>query len=316
VSDVDAAMEAARPEKAVVRELWWDLIQEHGDQHDYAASPVYVTLCGAEGRDIQMLIDRGFLGLTEVGSIVPEHSSRVVAIESRPQAILTIKEKFPGLRVIEQPIQNIVAGMDLTNWPQGSYQAVCRGLIINLDLNGSLKAAVHADQIVFPVIRWVEKFALLHATEPALDWFLCLTLNASLDWSEGVVEGVQAFLRENFDTIDNFAEAARAHFGDELFEQVSQGVANLPTLDSDACQRMLMTLVPKRLAHIVSAQGWRVETRRNLRYGGGDTAPMVTWILRFSRDERGFGNPQLVYRDSLDTIHAEVAAIAPDGFLS
>lgn len=292
MTDVDEAMEAGRPEKATVRAIWCDLVAEQIG-HDPSLSPVYVTLCGSEGKDIELLIEKGLVHRTEVGAIAPEHVGRVVAIESRLQAILRIKKKFPGLRVIEQPIQNLVAGMDLTHWPSQTYEKVCRGLIINLDLNGSLRAQEHAGQMVFPVIRWAEKIARVHTQEPRFDWWLCLTLNATIDWTAAVIQAVQAFLSENFALSVEFGHEVRSHLGDEVFQLLNCGQPfDLAGLPADRRQRILMTLVPKRLASDVVAQGWRLETSRNLRYGGdGTAAPMVTWVFRFCRDHRASATP-------------------------
>jgi hypothetical protein len=145
-----------------------------------------------------------------------------------------------------------------------------------------------------------------------------LTLNATIDWAQDVNQGVQAFLAENFEQVPPFGEAAEAHLGEDLYESIAtqQGIS-LTDLGHPDRQRVLMTLVPKKVAHCVTAQGWQVNTTHNMRYGDPPaSAAMVTWVFRFRWDDRSFATPHQVYRESLLGIHSGTAAIGPDGTVS
>jgi hypothetical protein len=311
-------MDEERPEKHVVRDLWGQLVQNKVGDYMDGGPPLYLTLCGAEGRDIETLVDRGVLQLTEVGSIVDEHRARVVAVESSMPAVARLKDKFPGLRVINEPFSNLLSGMEMTTWPKGENAKLWQSHVVNLDLNKALAALSREGQVIFPDVQLIEKIALLHSKEPTGDWWLCLTLNATINWADDVASGVQRFLAENFEAVPDFASAARQHLGDELYEAIVQAPpVELSELPAEDRQCVLMTLVPKKLSISALHHGWRVETSANIRYGGeSGSAPMVTWIFKFCWDPRASTSPQLVYRESLLLIHDEVKVVATDGSIS
>jgi hypothetical protein len=81
---VDRAMAGDRPEKVAVRRLWVAQIRKYhlpiaGADPDL----LLLTLAGAEGREVQFLIDEQVLGVTEVGSLDNDSQGRVVAIEKQ-----------------------------------------------------------------------------------------------------------------------------------------------------------------------------------------------------------------------------------------
>ena len=77
--------------------------------------------------------------------------------------------------------------------------------------------------IRFPVLGWVEKLAQLHADQPRKEWDLCLTLNASIEWSRAVIDGVCNFLAENFGRSLAFSDQCRGMMGDELHADICAG---------------------------------------------------------------------------------------------
>jgi hypothetical protein len=87
---VDQAMAAERAEKATMRSLWAEEVCRMDACDAPDGVPLYVTLAGSEGRDIQALVDRGLVTRTETGAIADEHSLRIVAIERSPTAVVQL----------------------------------------------------------------------------------------------------------------------------------------------------------------------------------------------------------------------------------
>src|SRR2546426_6631576 len=114
---VDAAMDAERPEKTAIRTLWADAAEACHSRYPDAA-PLYLTLSGAHGRDIELMAERGIFQRTEVGGVVAEDAAKICAVESSLEAVLTLRKKFPGLRVRHQPIQDLLRSTSPVIWPE------------------------------------------------------------------------------------------------------------------------------------------------------------------------------------------------------
>jgi hypothetical protein len=132
-------MDEERPEKAIVRSFWLKTVLAYRATYPNDAVPLYLTLSGAEGRDIEALADAGVIRRTEVGGIVAEDQQLVVAIESNAAAVLQLDRKFPGMKILEQPFENLVRSTTLLSWPQGEHIRLCQARVINLDLNAPLR---------------------------------------------------------------------------------------------------------------------------------------------------------------------------------
>jgi hypothetical protein len=304
-----------RPEKKTVRRLWTDLVTEVEGQGGSVPPPLYLTLSGASGKDIEVLVERGLVQRTETGAIDPQHQHKFIAVESNSNAVLTLQRKFPGLKILEVSFPNLVRSASPTAWPDKQDQEFCRARVINLDLNATLVAADQEGQVVFPLLSVVRKLGQIHGLSPQLDWHLCLTLHGEIHWNEDVGRAMQEFLVENCGREPEFAKAVRKLLGDALFDQVTNlSVKDLHGLNVPEQQKLLMVLVPKKIAQLVLDQGWRLATLKNLRYGGtSGRAPMVTWVLHFAWDRRATRTPNAVYCDGLKSVLAEAGQIAEDG---
>ncbi len=315
---VDAAMAEERPEKHTIRGLWLELLQQIDRPDLEVPPPLYMTLSGALGMDIELLSARGLVKKTETGAVHPDHYHKFIAVESSPTAVLALQKKFPGLKILEVSFVNLVRSSSPTAWPTGEHKDLCRARVINLDLNAGLVATEDQGQVVFPLLTVVRKLCQVHALPPQLDWHLLLTIDGRINWTEEVGRAVQAFLAENFRREVEFADGSRGFLGKELYEQIDAiRVQDCGLLDSDNQQALLMLLVPKKIVQLVHDQGWRLVTLRNLRYGGtADRAPMVTWLLHFTWDPRATRTPDAVYRDSLKTVLNGAGRIAQDGSMT
>jgi hypothetical protein len=128
---------------------------------------------------------------------------------------------------------------------------------------------------------------------------------------------VQAFLTENFGLESEFATKCQGLLGQVLYDAIrSNDAVDFARLTRDEQRKVLMAFVPKKLARIGNADGWRVETTRNIYYGEQGEAPMVTWMIDFIWDARTGSVPEQVYRESLRTILAAAGQISADGTLT
>lgn len=310
-------MAADRPEKQVIRDFW---AQQASSVWEKFANdpqvPLYVTLSGAEGKDIKRLADEGLLNLTEVGGIATADQNKIVAVEVNHTAEFELRRRFPGLRTYREGFQNLVSGTGITSFPDKDRKRICRARIINLDLTVPLHGDANEDgELQFPVLTWIKKLCQMHAEPPRLEWCLCLTLQGGITWAPEISNDIQAFLGENFHFEKSFGELSRSFLGDTLYNQIlGQDPLDFRELTQDERQKVLMAFVPKKITQLVHAEGWRVYTRANIRYGGReDHAPMVSWIFEFRWDRRYSRTPRAVYSDSLADVLRSVKAIHPDG---
>jgi hypothetical protein len=316
--DVDEAMAAERPEKQTVRALWVGEVELADGSEPPEPVPLYLTMPGAAGRDIQALVDHGMIDLTETGAIADAERLRLVAVEHSPSAVVELQRRFPGLKILEQPLHSLLHSTSPVTWPVGEHKTLFRAQVVNLDLNGPLGGDVENGQLSFPVLGLVRKLATLHAVSPYVDWTLCLTLHGELAWTKDSEHLACEFLAANFANDATFSEQARAVLGDDLHRAICEdptaaGVCDLPVIDQ---QGVLMVLVPKRIAFDAHREGWAVDTVENLRYGGTRRrAPMVTWVLRFTWDVRASTQPEAVYHDALSRALGRRGSIDVNGNL-
>jgi hypothetical protein len=317
---VTRAMLEERPEKETMRELWASAVMEAIEAgSDGNGSPLYLSLCGAKGLDILKLVERGIISRTETGAIAEEDLGKLYAIESNRSAALTLQDEFGGLEVLENSIENILQMPSDLTVPGKKLRKVLRSKVINLDLNSCLAAELKQNQLQFPVIKMVEKLSRLHAEAPHVDWTLCLTLHAALKFHDGAFTRIAAYLAENFSKAAEYAEASSKLLGGDLYEMLSDGSCEDETakeLSAEKIQALMMALIPKRIISDTHRHGWKVSTRRNLRYGaGGAHAPMVSWILDFEWDGRSSSSPDSLYSESLNNALNGVAEIDSAGQL-
>lgn len=301
-------MAEERPEKQTIRDRW--ITEVVSAEHD-GAEPLYLTLCGAEGYEISMLIDRGILRLTETGAIDDRDADRVVAVESRAEAAVTLRQRFPGLKLRAHPVEQLVQHSNPMSWPRREDRTVCRALHINLDFNKSLSGSMEAGRAVFRDLDVMRKLATIHSTPTPLNWKLFVTFNAAWSWGPEVELALVEFLRENFEIDADFAHRCREFLGEEVFESIKLNTLQADSIDDVGRQRILMVFVPKKIAELVHTEGWLVRTTLNWHYGGyGNVAPMVTWMFAFEWDGRASGS---IYRDSRAAILEHTGSVTSTG---
>jgi len=311
---VDTAMETDRPAKRTVRALWVERVATAA-QEPPTDAPLYLTLPGAAGHDIQALIDADLLHQTETGALASGDVDKVVAVEFDHASIASLQTRFPGLRILEDRLENILHSTRLTVWPTGETKRFLRARVVNLDLNAGLTCEIQASQLRFPIVELVRKIAILHGEDVPLDWTLCLTLDARIHWGHEETQRIRGFLRRNFDRVPNFEDGTRFLLGTDVHGRLfGEDQVDFGALEHPVRQMILMSIVPKAIAYVVHENGWRIETIHNLTYGGEEgAAAMVTWIMSFRWDQRSSTDADIVYQESLDLIHSNCAAISANG---
>lgn len=318
-SPVTLAMADERPEKDTMRELWADCLEPLAAEEferDGSGPPLYLGLCGACGLDILKFVERGIVARTETGAIAETDLGKIVAIEADTEAAEKLRDEFFGLDVFDTKLEQLLQMPSDVAWPGKKLRRILRARMVNLDLNQALEARVKQNQLQFPLVKMIEKFAVLHAQDPHVNWSLCLTLHADLALDPGALGRIASFLAENFEKEETFGAASSGLLGDDLYQQLAQGKCPddfFDDLQPDDIQSLLMALIPKRIISDTHRHGWKVTTRRNLRYGGKPVAPMVSWILDFEWDPRGTSAPQQLYSESLGGAVATVEQIGVTG---
>lgn len=306
---VDTAMLAQRAEKTYIRNQWINEIKQISDGFD-SDIPLYLTLPGAEGIEIRLLIEEGIIGLTEVNSIRESDTRKIIAVENNNEAVLSLQKKFPGLKICQVDFGALIRGPQLFSWPDRRSQdwQACRSKIVNLDLNGNLLTARDGDQNVFIIPRWIEKLCEIHGAQPSIDWTLFLTLRGEILWADSINMFIHNFLIDNMRREPEFRTRCLDYWGSELYERIIAEESDYKSFDRDEQQMILIVLVPKLITNYVCSRGWRVITRRGIKYGGGSTSPMVSFIMSFEL-ETGVMEPNRIYCESIIDIFTELGSI-------
>lgn len=307
-----------RPEKTRMRDLWADAYERSCmARPDSGSRPRFLTMPGAGAGDIRHLIERGLVAVTETGAIAADDLGNIAAVEAKLSAVSALMTQFPGMKIIRDSVESALHSDSLTTWPTGEHRKLFRADIVNLDLNTPLVAKFSGLQLEFPILKLVDKLALLHAEPPRLNWTLCLTLHGEVLWDADARAAVCTFLAENFSREPGFADAMTLLLGHDLTEAVIKKRADSLPLDNVVSQQtLLMVCVPKRILSDVHSRGWSLSCRHNIRYGGTDErAPMVSWIIDFTEDPRGSTEPDKLYRECLATVLDNAARIDADGAL-
>ncbi|HTR74574.1 MAG TPA: hypothetical protein VMH33_04865 [Solirubrobacterales bacterium] len=278
--------------------------------------PLYLTLAGAEGRDVKALIDAGLIKVSEIGAILDEDADKIVAIEADEEAFLQLKRTIEGLDARKDRIENLLRNESPFNWPQGEEREIFRARVVNFDFDRALVVEVREGQLAFPQLSWVAKVAEIHGHAPALDWCLMLTFQGQVQWPSAVEDAVKKLLADNFERTQDFSASVEKLLGPDAVSGISGGDTDLKfsELDEQIQQCVLMTLVPKKIIEMVRGSGWCVKTHHNVRYGGTEArAPMVSFVFDFVWSARGTTEPGTVYRESLLDSVAGPVEIDPEG---
>ena len=314
---VHVAMSERRREKEVMRGFWLEEAKAYSEQYPEDADPLFLTLPGPAAYDVRLLIKQGLLDLTESGAVAEDQQFRVVCIERDGMAVAELNREFPGMKIMEDSVENLLKWQNPFAWPPKKERRLFRARVVNLDFDNALVARPADGLVVFPVIEMIRKLLELHATPQRLRWTLCLTLHGEIPWPGEVAESAQAFMRENLDRDVEFRACATSALTQEFVELLaSANTIDFSDLHRVEQQRFLMVFVPKKIAQVVQNSGWRLLTKHNCRYGTPPNAPMAAWILEFIPAPSLIYTPDAGYREALRGIFSNFTQIASDGRLS
>lgn len=316
---VTDAMAQLKPEKQSIREEWLKLVSGANADATGQSEPLYLTLAGAGGHDVKMLVDAGIVALEEnARTIAQKDQWKVAAVEYKGASFDSIEDEFPGLRVINGRVEEVFhAGVDpIDEMTKYDGVAPSRALVVNLDLNGSVEAAMEGGVLSCPLVEVVDQLARTHAAETPVDWWLCLTFNATINWSEEVESHFKKLVVDAGEEFDDFKNGVEKLLGEALMDEFRKVDEYTPLKDSgcDEMQRSVQVVVPTRVIDGCYANHWRITVQDSLRYVGAKGAPMATWIIRFERslavkDEEHDENREY----SLSTVASATGSIDTDG---
>jgi hypothetical protein len=323
VRGIDNAMGQDREDKVAMRGFWMEEVSEAAlDWEPGSGRPIFLTLPGSEGKDIQAMVESGILSENEVEGIDQADWDKVVAVESDTQAVIKLQDLWPGLRIIQGRIEQLVAGsMDRhmaaargkNVQPTDTEKDVdwaLRAMVVNLDYNGGLRPrkidGAFASAVIDAIVGIVE---LREGADP---FTLLLTLNGDpKSWPKNATEVCRKVLLANGKECPEFRKLAQEHLGTRAGDLDSK--VDFTKYTGVQAQEFLMLAVPKLIADAVRGSGWRAEVKRNIRYGGSNgRARMVALIVRFSQAPDPEDADHL-HRDNLVTVMNGKAVIASDG---
>jgi len=312
---VDTAMLAQRDEKKTVRKFWLQKAEEHAGKGT-ASTPLYFTLPGAAATEVNMLIAAGLIKMEENGAIHKDSAHALVCLEYDQKVYLEIQRKYSGLKIIRANVEEFIHGNSRIRFPTGEQEKYCRSKVVNLDLNETWSPKFIQDDALVPVLTWIQKFGAMHERDPRVEWSLLLTLHGECPWDDQQANLMQHTLLEILSDTSECREQLKQWLGEEVFDQItSGGFTGFRTLQRDIQQKLLMWLVPAMISEQCHKQGWAISVAKNLYYGSEPVAPMVTWVIDFSRTEQKL-NYRAEHNTCLKTILNNTGFINPDGTIS
>ncbi len=307
---IDQAMSNTRPAKDTIRRLWVEQANERSAEAKKLDIPLYFTLPGAAGLDVQALIDEELVRLNESGGIHDDDTNLIVALESDMRAYGQLKSRFPGLAVQNLRVEELL-GKHPDWYPTAKIKKLCRAAVVNLDFNGPLKVA---DDGSIKSIMLVEKFARMHegnVDRLVAPWALCITYRALIAGDPTRVHDQQAFLLDQVSHSEELKATIEAAAPWLLEADYDLSAEN----DEIRLQRSLGCLVPALIIRAVGHHGWRVTAAHIVRYGhdAQTTAAMVSFVFNMSWDEATVAQSNAAARQDHGTLLDAMVIVDADG---
>lgn len=307
---IDDAMAAERPAKQTIRGWWVEQSRTRVDLARQLDAPLYLTLPG-QGRDVEALIEAGVVRVNESGGIIDEDSGLVVAVEANLVAANELRKKFPNITAKSVSMQNLLAGPGLTAYPDRRTKAQLRSLVANLDFNCPYKLEPDGSVVEMSLAF---KLAQLHAHPDDVDvrdWVLCLTFNGSAIVGDPArIDDQVKFLREQ-----GAGSSTLGPLLQNLCPWLHDGYSLSLETDSIRCQRILLALVPTRLASMLVPLGFSIQCVKAAAYGHdtAGAAPMVTFVFAVKSDPAFRATPETAKRATHESLSGALCEVLDDG---
>lgn len=282
-----------RPAKRTVRrDIWLEVIRRRASNRPDDV-PLYVTLAGAEGLDIDLLVNEGIVKVTETGAIADTSQRAIVAIESNSDARSRLLHKRPGLEVLPEKFENLLRGTSRIRYPEGRHISVFRPLVLNLDLNDPLLLVLDENSLQCPLVESLVKVATMQRDGPHdQGWSLLLTLHGAIVVTdaaarEAICIELAQVMAHNFSASEKYASRFEKFFGLRPGAGWFEALCTLRGEEDDPSteglrQKAMLLLVPKLIVDRSASMGWAINVASSAYYGGGGDAPMVTWAIDFA----------------------------------
>jgi hypothetical protein len=311
---VDLALGLHRPSKVTIRGLWVEEVKRFTNSNE---TPLYVTLPGAHGLDISALVAEGLIRTTETGAIHPEDKDKVTAIEYDAEAVLALNRKFPGLNIVEDNLNNVLSGPTPFAWPPLKMREQLRGRVVNLDFNQAMTGNTTGGRPEFQLLKFVKKISSIQSQPQApaqrRAWTLCLTVNTTCNWSDGLWRAVTSYLRSNCRRNDAFRVQVARLLGNDLRARIeAENNFSLREVGQPEMHRALSLLLPKLIIDEVNDHSWRVVAVWTYLYGDAPEAPMLTLAVRLEPDNDPITSAER-YERNLTFVGIQCGRILADG---
>ena len=313
-------MATDRPAKRVIRTWWIEAVESRIKVALANGDLPYLTLPGALGLDIQLLIDKGLLPTTEAGQIDTTQPLVVVAFENSSLAVADLRAMYPGLKVREQNLLDLVAGEAPDSFSTSAeHKGFARATVVNLDFT---KPWPISELGATALVTVVTKFAAVHeprkkakVNKAAVNWTLCLTLNARILGSSDARIAELDFIADQVANEPLLKEILNTYLADDI-DAIRRDPMILELPGSHLAQRVLSLLIPLRIIHAVVPRGWLVRTIHAARYGGGDAACMVSFIFDFEFSKKATFQPTAALQECHQKLAYAFEKIEDDGTLT
>ncbi|MCY4046795.1 MAG: hypothetical protein OXF42_01610 [Candidatus Dadabacteria bacterium] len=286
---IDTAMARKRPEKNYIRNEWVKIVKNIQEKRSDTGVPLYVTLSGREGKDIDCLIKHGILEQTETGAIRDKDTWKVVAIEKNGPAATELRRKFPGLDVRNDDVLDLICGPGEISYPNSDNEdeiKLWKASVVNLDYDSSLKMTLEGRSVRFGVIQTLKKISAIQNECTSGEWYIFLTLNATLNFGAEHWNYIKETLNDNLRQVPRF----RDDFFTKIIvqkglTQIEDSIITNIKSCSSLQQKLLLSLVPKLLAQKTRDHMWAISVNQSFMYGDNadNGARMTSWIINFKK---------------------------------
>lgn len=316
---IDRAMAEERLEKATIREIWLKFIQSVPQKNANQDHPLYVTLSGAEGKDIEGLVHHGILKKTENGAISADDEWKVVAIEKNGPAATKLRKKFPGLKVIHDDVLELIGGTSETSFPEDRSDDSKLWLadVINLDYNSTFSGSIQNGRGLFSVAQTLKKIATIQHQYGKQSWCLLVTLNATLNLEDDCWGEIQRILNDNFNSVEEFREAFSKLVPLSADSEINSDILEEIKGNCDLQQKLLMAFLPKIFAQKIRDYRWKFDVEHALVYGDNSyrQARMASWIICLKKPESPITD-EACYQKNVKDIMKNCSKIESTGCLT
>lgn len=315
---IDSSMAINRPEKIKIREEWGNIALTELSMLSGKHRPLYVTLSGAEGKDIEVLIQNGVLKRTENGAISSDDQWKVIAIEKNGPAASELRSKYPGLDIRNDDVINLIHGCSETSFPNRGDDNfnLWTAQIINLDYNSRFEGKLENGRGLYEIAQTLKKISAIQHEMKNSRWSILLTLNANIELTQSCWSEVKQTLNDNLTSVDKFKEDFSKILPLDAGGRVNCDLLCKIKTDATLQQKLIVALVPKFFMQKIRDHRWEVSEIKSFVYGNNTSgrARMSSWVITLQKPDQVKSDDQC-YSENVSKILSNCFQIQDDGTL-